>query len=216
MRATRRDSGGRRSRGASSPRTTATANIWWRTADASFPREDRVTRFGGVRRRILPLDDHHAVKFGVRIAGGIPLPEDGHATRPDGRKTGGAFFPRTTATHKYWGEYRRRHPPPRRWQRAKARRRGPEAHPHPGQSPLRQCWGEESPAASPSETKATRRGLAGGGPQGRPPPGRPPHRQCLGEDRISGGIPLPQDSQVTRLGGRSTRGTSSPRSTAMP
>ena len=97
-RATRRGSGGRRSRGASSPRTTATANIWGRTADASFPYEDPVTRFGGRKSRGASSPWTTAtLKIWGRVAG-ASLPDKGHATRVGESRTRGASSPRMTAT----------------------------------------------------------------------------------------------------------------------
>ena len=97
-RATRRDSGGRRSRGASSPRTTATANIWGRTAEASFPHEDRALRFGGRKSGGASSPWTTAtLKMWGRVAG-ASLPDEGHATRVGGSRTRGASSPRMTAT----------------------------------------------------------------------------------------------------------------------
>ena len=88
------------------PRTTAAPRMLGedrrqRPPPGGWPRDE--VRREEDRRRTLPPDDSRAANIWGRVAGGIPLTEDGHATRFGGRRTGGASSPGRTPHRKYWG-----------------------------------------------------------------------------------------------------------------
>ena len=83
---------------ASPPRPTAATQMLGGGSPAASPSLKMATR-----RDLAAPNDRHAVNTWGRIAGGVPLPEKGSATRFHRRCTGGALSLQMTATPQIWG-----------------------------------------------------------------------------------------------------------------